>query len=56
MKVERVAKGYRGGARKKVASGGIRSEDVVTFFQDTPQRMKTRVVVGDQGTSGFGFG
>ena len=27
--------------------GGIRKEDVVTFFEDTPQRMKTRVVGGD---------
>ena len=36
----------RGGARK-VASGGIRYEDVVTFFEDTPQRLKTRVVGGD---------
>ena len=36
-----------GGARKKVASGGVRKEDVVTFFEDMPQRMKTRVVVGD---------
>ena len=43
-------------ARKKVASGGIRKEDVVTFFEDTPQRMKTRVVGGDSGTNGFGFG
>jgi hypothetical protein len=32
---------------KKVASGGIRYEDVVTFFKDTPQRMKTRMVGGD---------
>ena len=36
-----------GGARKNVASGGIRKEDVVTFFEDTPQRMKTREVGGD---------
>ena len=27
--------------------GGIRKEDVVTFFEDMPQRMKTRVVGGD---------
>ena len=36
-----------GGAGKKVAIGGIRYEDVVTFFEDTPQRMKIRVVGGD---------
>ena len=47
MEVGRVAECDRGGARKKVASGGIRKEDVVTFFEDTPQRMKTRVVGGD---------
>ena len=28
-------------------SGGIREEDVLTFFEDAPQRMKTRVVGGD---------
>ena len=42
-----MAEGDRVGARKKVASGGIRNKDVVTFFEDTPQRMKTRVVGGD---------
>ena len=55
-----AGKGARGGTRtkvssdkelmevgKKVASGGIRKEDVVTFFEDIPQRMKTRVVGGD---------
>ena len=47
MEVGWVAEGDRGEARKKVASGGIRKEDVVTFFEDTPQRMKTRVVGGD---------
>ena len=47
MEVGRVAEGNRGGERKKVASGGIRKEDVVTFFEDTSQRMKTRVVGGD---------
>ena len=31
-------------------------EYVVTFFEDMPQRMKTRVVGGDKGTNGFGFG
>ena len=45
--MKRSRKGDRGGARKKVVSGGIRKEDVVTFFEDTPQRMKTRVVGGD---------
>ena len=33
------------GARKKVASEGIRKEDVVTFFEDTPQRMKTIIYI-----------
>ena len=44
VEVGRVAEGDRGGAWKKVASGGIREEDMVTFFEDTPQRMKARVV------------
>ena len=39
-----MAEGDRG---KKVVSGGIRCEDVVTLFGDTPQKMKTRVVGGD---------
>ena len=26
-----------------------------TFFEDTPQRIKTRVVGGDKGANGFGF-
>ena len=47
MEVGRMEEGDRGGAGKKVASGGIRYEDVVTFFEDMPQRMKTRVVSGD---------
>ena len=42
-----MAEGDQGGAGKKVTSGGIRQEDVVTFFEDTPQRMNTRVVGGD---------
>ena len=42
-----MAEGDRGGAWKRVASGGIREEDMVTFFEDMPQRMKTRVVGGD---------
>ena len=29
---------------------------MVTFFEDTPQIMKGRVVGGDKGTNGFGFG
>ena len=28
-------------------NGGIRKENVITFFEDMPQRMKTRVVGGD---------
>ena len=28
---------------------------MVTFFEDTPQGMKTRVVVSDKGTNGFSF-
>ena len=47
MEIGRMAEGDKGGAGKKVASGGIRCEDVVTFLEDTPQRMKTRVVGGD---------
>jgi hypothetical protein len=39
-----MAEGDRGGAGKKVACGGIRYEESVTSFEDTPQRMKTRVV------------
>ena len=27
----------------------------MTFFEDVPQRMKTRVVGDDKGTNGFGF-
>ena len=46
VEVGRVAESDRGVAWKKVASGGIR-EDMVTFFEDTPQRMKTRVVGSD---------
>ena len=42
-----MAEGNREGARKKVASEGIGYKDVVTFFEDTPQRMKTRVVGSD---------
>ena len=41
MEVGRMAEGDRGEAGNKFASG---EEDVVTFFEDTPQRMKTRVV------------
>ena len=33
-----------GGAWKKIASGGIREEDMVTFFEDTLQRMKARLL------------
>ena len=29
---------------------------MVTSFEDTPQRVKTRVVGGEQGTNGFSFG
>ena len=47
---------WRLGCWKKIASGGIREEDMVTFFEDTPQRTKTRVVGGDKGTNWFGFG
>ena len=57
---------WRLGGRRKVPEGGGQGrrlrvegsdkEDVVTFFEDTPQRMKTRVVGGDKGTNGFGFG
>ena len=45
--VGRMVEGDCGRAGKKVANGGIRYEDVVTLFEDTPQRMKTRVVGGD---------
>ena len=31
----------------RMASGGIRHEDVVTFLEGMPQRMKTSVVGGD---------
>ena len=34
MEIGRVAESDRGRAGKKVASGGIRYEDVVTFFED----------------------
>jgi hypothetical protein len=43
------------GAVKKFMSKEIRREDVVIFFEDAPQIMKTRVVSGDYGTCGFGF-
>jgi hypothetical protein len=33
-----------------------KKEDVVTFFENAPQRMKTKVVDGDKGANGFGFG
>jgi hypothetical protein len=33
--------------RKKIANGGIRKEKMVTFFENVPQRMKTKVVGGD---------
>ena len=29
--------------------------DLVTLFEDMPQRVKTRVVGGDLGTNRFGF-
>ena len=45
--VGRMAEGDRGEVGKKIASGGIRYEDVVTFCEVTPQRLKNKVVGGD---------
>jgi hypothetical protein len=53
-----VLRGWRKvaqGAAKKVASRGIRKEDVVIFFEGVPQIMKTRLVISDYRACGFGF-